>query len=530
MRNRFLVTVCALTFAATGHHASSAADATCESLASLALPEATITAATAVPAGPFTPPGAQGRAGAAAPLTLPAFCRVAATLKPTPESNIKIEVWLPPAESWNGKLLGTGNGGAGGAIAYGALVTGLQRGFATANTDMGTTTTGLDFSFGVGHPEMVKDWAYRSTHLMTVAAKQTVKAFYDRDARLSYFTGCSTGGHQALTEAQRFPDDYNGIVSGNPANNRTHLHVVGIWNYNATHADPDSYFPFSKTRAIHRAVLAACDTLDGLEDGIIDDPRRCHFDPATIVCKEGDGAECLTEKQAAALKKIYAGPSNPRTGAPIFPGMSPGSEANPLGLERTLASAPTASGGPQPVVVGLVNWATSFKGPSFDFDRDMAAIDAELGPIVNDVNPDLSPLKKRGGRLIMYTGWADPLIPAQDLVNYYERVERAMGGAEKTQEFARLFLVPGMGHCGSGTAPNQFDALSALDQWVEKGVAPDTMIASHRAGTTVDRTRPLCPYPQVAKWKGSGGTDDAANFACAKAAPAPQPPGVGRQY
>lgn len=519
MYRRLLVTVCVLTFVATGHGASlttgaAGASATCESLASLTLSETTITSAVAVPAGPFTPPGAQGRAGAAAPgLTLPAFCRVAATLKPTPESNIKIEVWLPVTESWNGKFLGTGNGGAGGVIAYAALGNGLQRGFAAANTDMGTNTTGLNFSFGVGHPEMVKDWAYRSTHLMTVAAKQIVKAFYDRDARLSYFTGCSTGGHQALTEAQRFPDDYNGIVSGDPANNRTHLHVVGIWNHDATHADPGSYFPVAKTRAINRAVLAACDKLDGLEDGIIDDPRRCHFDPATIVCEDGDGPECLTEKQAAALKKIYAGPSNPRTGESIFPGMSPGSEVNPLGLERTLATPPTAGGAPQ-VAVGLVNWATGYKGPNFDFDRDMSAVDAELGPIMNDVNPDLSPLKTRGGKLILYTGWADPLIPAQDLVNYYERVQRAMGGADKTREFARLFMVPGMGHCSGGTAPNQFDMLSGLDQWVEKGVAPDSIIASHRTGGTVDRTRPLCPYPQVAKWKGSGSTDEAANFAC----------------
>jgi feruloyl esterase len=506
--------IIALSVVVMADRAPSGANITCESLASLTLSDAKITSATVVPAGEFTVPG--GRSGAPAPpLTVPGFCRVTATLNPIPESNIRIEVWLPAAERWNGKFLGTGNGGAGGLIAYAPLANGLQRGYATANTDMGTTTTGLDFSFGVGHPEMVKDWAYRSTHLMTVAARQIVRTFYDRDARLSYFTGCSTGGHQALTEALRFPDDYNGIISGDPANNRTHLHVVGIWNYNATHVDPESYFPVSKAPMINRAVLDACDKLDGIGDGIINDPRRCHFDPATIVCRNGDAPDCLTEKQAAALKKIYAGPSNPRTGEPIFPGMSPGSEMNPLGLERALARPPTPAG-PQRVVGTLVNWATSFTGPFFDFDRDMAAIDAELGPIVNDVNPDLGTFKKRGAKLIMYTGWADPLVPARDLVNYYEQVTRAMGGIDQTQEFARLFMVPGMGHCGSGTAPNQFDTLSALDGWVDKGVAPDKLIASHRTSGMVDRTRPLCPYPQVARWKGAGSTDEAANFECVK--------------
>ncbi len=515
IRRRLFILLCSVGLVAASGAEASGPPATCESLASLALPDTTITSATAVPAGPFSLPGAQGRVGATAPsLTVPAFCRVAATLKPTPESHIKIEVWLPTAEGWNGKLLGTGNGGAGGVISYPSLLNGLQRGFATANTDMGTTTTGLDFSFGIGHPEIVKDWGYRSTHLMTVAAKQLIDTFYGRAPRLSYFTGCSTGGHQAMTEAQRFPEDYNGIVSGDPANNRVRLHVVNIWNYDATHVDPESYFPIAKARRINTAVLAACDKLDGIEDGIIDDPRRCHFDPATIVCKNGDAPDCLTEKQAAALEKIYAGPRNPRTGEQIFPGMSPGGEVNTLGLDRTLAVSPATTPGALKVVGQVANWVPGFKGPNFDFDRDMAAIDAELGPILNDVNPDLSALKKRGGKLIMYTGWADPLIPAQDLVNYYEKVERAMGGRQKTQEFARLFMVPGMGHCSGGTSPNQFDALSALDQWVDKGTTPDSIVASHRASGVVDRTRPLCPYPQVAKWKGTGSIDDAANFAC----------------
>jgi feruloyl esterase len=305
---------------------ASAAAGPCERLSTLTLPDTTITSAMAVDAGPFKAAGAQ-------PLTVPASCRVAATIKPSPESHIRIEVWLPPSTSWNGKFLGTGNGGAGGAISYSALATGLVKGYAVANTDMGTTTTGLDFSFGIGHPDLAKDWAYRATHLMTVIAKQITKTYYDRDPALAYFTGCSTGGHQAITEAHRFADDYNGIVSGDPANNRIRLHLVGTWNWIATHEDPESYFPLATIPMIHRAVLEACDAIDGIRDGVIDDPRKCKFDPMSLVCRSGEAADCLTAKQAAALKKIYQGPKNPRTGELVFPGMYPGSEANPFGLE-----------------------------------------------------------------------------------------------------------------------------------------------------------------------------------------------------
>lgn len=327
----------------------------CEALSGLKLQDTTITTAADVAAGPF-----KANANASAPaMTVPAFCRVAATLKPTPESNIRIELWLPPSETWNGKFLGTGNGGAGGVISYPALANGLAKGYATTNTDMGTTTTGLDFSFGVGHREMVVDWGYRATHLMTQVAKQIAKSYYKRDAQQSYFMGCSTGGHQALTEARRYPDDYNGIVAGDPANNRVRLHMVGYWNYEATHNDPASYIPTNKLPMINRAVLDACDKIDGLADAIIDDPRKCKFDPATVECKSSDSADCLTAPQVAALKKIYQGPKNPRTGETIFPGMYVGSEVNPLGLDRTLANTPD-SGRPRPAP-GLAIW-TNWKG------------------------------------------------------------------------------------------------------------------------------------------------------------------------
>jgi feruloyl esterase len=498
----------------SGPRPATATVITCDALVGLKLQNTTIDSAGIQPAGRFSQPGTPGPANPNGPgMVLPAFCRVAATLAPTSESHIKIEVWLPAASAWNGKFLGTGNGGAGGVISYPALATGLTRGYATTNTDMGTTTTGLDFSFGVGHREMVVDWGYRSTHLMTVVAKQIAKAYYGRDPQESYFTGCSTGGHQAITEAHRFPDDYNGIVAGDPANNRVRLHMVGYWNYAATHDDPAGYIPTAKLPMINRAVLAACDALDGIVDGVIDDPRRCHFDPATIQCAGADAPTCLTSTQVGALKKIYAGPHNPRTGELIFPGMYPGSEVNPLGLDRTLANTPE-SGRPRPAP-GLAIW-TSWKGPNFDWDKDAQAVIDELSPVLDDADPDLAGFKKHGGKLILYTGWADPLIPAADLVNYYEGLQKKMGGAPAAGDFTRLFMVPGMGHCSGGNSPNRFDALGALEPWVEKGLAPEKMVASHTVQGITDRTRPLCAYPQVARWTGVGSTDDAANFVCVK--------------
>ena len=504
-RLRYLIAVITCCIAAPA-----AAQSPCDALAKLSLPDATITAAMPVEAGTFRAPNAPATAPA---MSTPAFCRVAATLTPTPESHIRIEVWLPPASVWNGKFLGTGNGGAAGIISYPALAAGLAKGYATTNTDMGTSTTGLDFSFGVGHREMVIDWGYRSTHLMTVDAKVIAKAYYAKDPQQSYFMGCSTGGHQAITEARRYPEDYNGIVAGDPANNRVRLHMNGYWAYEATHDDPASYLPPSKLPMINRAVLNACDKNDGIADGIIDDPRTCTFDVASLQCKGADAADCLTAPQVAAMKKIYQGPKNPRTGEQIFPGMYLGSEINPLGMDRTLANAPD-SGRPRPVP-GLAIW-TSWQGPGYDWDKDASKVISELSPVLDDADPDLSAFKRRGGKLLLYTGWADPLIPAADTLNYYDGMQKKMGGAQATADFARLFMVPGMGHCSGGSAPTRFDALAALEPWVEKGRAPEKMIAAQVTQGATVRTRPLCVYPQVAKWNSTGSSDDAANFSCVK--------------
>ena len=495
----------------------------CASLAALTIPSITIKSAAPVPAGPFTPPGAQSS------ITLPAFCRVEATARPTSDSDIKFEVWIPSAEGWNGKFEGVGNGGYSGAIGYTAMATALRRGYATASTDTGHS--GDDMKFGQGHPERIVDWAWRSLHVMTDAAKIIVRDHTGKLPERSYFNGCSSGGHQALTEVQRFPDDYDGVIAGDPANNRIRQTFAFMHAWVATHnADGSPIIPQNKLSMITKAAVEACDAVDGLKDGLIDDPRRCHFDPAKLLCKSGasgnDDAACLTQPQVDAVKKVYDGLKSPKTGEQIFAGWPRGSEGfgEPAGQSwRAYVMDPA-----EPMRVGFFRYFL-FHDPNWDWrtidwDRDLAYAEQKL-PFMQAVERDLTPFKKRGGKLLMYTGWSDPVVPPQDTAAYYEAVAKAMGGYEKTREFFRFFAAPGMGHCAGGPGPNQFDTLAALEQWVEKGVAPDKLIASHITNGKVDRTRPLCLYPQVARWKGTGSSDDAVNFSCvAPEAAAPKKP------
>jgi feruloyl esterase len=488
---------------------SAAAGTACTSLAALTIPGVTVRSATLVAGGPFTAPGAQTA------MTLPAFCRVEATARPTSDSDIKFEVWIPPADWWNGKFEGVGNGGYSGAIGYTAMAAALRRGYATASTDTGHV--GDDMKFGQGHPEKVIDWAWRSIHVMTDAAKLMVRSHAGRLPDRSYFNGCSSGGHQALSEAQRFPDDYDGIVAGDPANNRIRQTFAFLWSWIATHtSDGQPIIPAAKLPIITKAAVEACDALDGLKDGLIDDPRRCHFDPGRLLCHAAaDDATCLTQPQVDAVRKMYEGVRSPRNGEPIFAGWPRGSEAfgeSPIQSWRTYVMDPA-----EPMRVGFFRYFL-FHDPNWDWhtidwDRDLAYAEQKL-PFMHAVERDLTPFKKRGGKLLMYTGWADPVVPPQDTASYYEAVVKTMGGYEKTREFFRFFAAPGMGHCSGGPGPNQFDALAALEQWVEKGIAPDRLIASHISNGKVDRTRPLCMYPLVARWKGTGSSDDAANFAC----------------
>jgi feruloyl esterase len=484
----------------------------CEDLSSsIKLSDTTITSAEPVKAGAFTPAApAAGNNAKQAPANysdLPAFCRVTATIKPTSDSDIQIEVWMP-AMNWNGKLEGNGNGGWTGSINPATLAVGLRRGYATAVTDTGHE--GGSGSFALGHPEKLIDFGYRSTHAMTLNAKAIVKAFYGREPGISYFNGCSAGGKQGLTEAQLFPGDYSGIISGAPGNNWTHMMAQIVWVAQAVHQDEASYIPPAKYPALHQAAVAACDAKDGLKDGVIDDPTKCKFDPKAIQCKGADSPSCLTAPQVEAARKIYSPLKNPRTRQEIYPGFEPGSE---LGWGQFVAG-PT----PTTFATDLFKYVV-FKNPDWDYktlnyDSDIALADMIDNGIDNATDPNLKGYFERGGKLLQYHGWSDQLIAPMNSPNYYASVEKAMGNTAKVKDSYRLFMAPGMSHCQGGEGPSNFDMLTALEQWVEQGKAPDRIVASHMTGGKADRTRPLCPYPQVAVYNGKGSTHDAQNFTC----------------
>jgi feruloyl esterase len=508
--------VVAVALTTVGASRTNAAPASCEGLASIKLADTTITSAVSVAAGPFTSPGGGQQ------MTLPAFCRVVGTTKPA----IQFEVWLP-LENWNGKFEGVGNGGMAGVISYAAMATALNRGYATASTDTGHVSKGVfDASWALGHPELVADFGYRGLHVTTVNGKEIARTFYGKQLEHSYYVGCSKGGQQGLMEAQRFPEDYDGLIAGDPANNMTGLYTGGhLWYSLATEKDPDSYIPANKVSILTDAVNASCDALDGIKDGVLNDPRQCKFNPDVLTCKAGqDPASCFTPKQVKAIKDIWAG-AHDSSGQLIFPGLVPGGEAGPAGWATWLTgSAPysglhwtSADGFFKYIVYDDPNW--DFRASNYDTDAKMAV--KKAGQPLDAVDPNLLPLKQRGAKLIVYHGWSDPDISPLNSINYYESVVTRVGGTKgreqalsDTQDFFRLFMVPGMQHCTGGPGPSRFDMLSALEQWVEHGVAPQQVVAAHVTNGVTDRTRPLCPYPQIAAYKGSGSTDEAGNFAC----------------
>jgi feruloyl esterase len=497
--------VTGLVLGTAGH--AHAAGRSCDSLTTLTLDHATVTGAAVVSAGGFKAPGNGGGQNGARFAELPAFCRVAATLTPSADSDIKIEVWMP-ASGWNGKFEAVGNGGWAGTISYPAMAQALARGYATTSTDSGHSTPGG--SFALGHPEKLIDYAYRSEHEMTVKAKAIVDAFYGNAPTRSYFNGCSTGGRQALTEATRYPNDFDGIIAGAAANPKTHLDTWRIWMGLQTLKDPETRIPKEKYPAIHKAVLAACDAGDGLKDGLISDPTSCHFDPQVIACKQGDGADCLTPKQVQSVKTILGPFKSPSTGEVLFGSYQPGTELA-WGL---------LIGGPDPYDTALDQFRYMvFDDPkwdwrTFDVDRDLAKADQKLKGLLTAIDPKtLSAFFGHGGKLITYQGWSDQDISPMASINFYRGVKGALGDANATRSMD-LFMVPGMGHCGGGEGPNTFDMMPSLEQWIEKGQAPARVEASHSANGKVDRTRPLCPYPQVARYTGTGSIDAAANFTC----------------
>lgn len=474
--------------------------ASCDRLAaSLKLPNTAVVSTKAVAGGRFAP------SGGAAIANLPPFCRVALTLTPSADSDIKSEVWLP-LSGWNGKYLQVGNGAWGGSINYEALADGLRRGYAVASTDTGHT--GTDASFAMGHPEKLADFGYRSVHETAVQGNATTAALYGSKPRFSYFNGCSGGGRQAFMEAQRFPDDFDGIIAVSPGYNRTDIAFQTLGMAQATHASAASFIPISKLPIIHQAALNKCDAADGLKDNLISDPVKCDFDPGVLACKGADSARCLTAAQVTAARKIYAPVVDPKTGTQLAHGLEPGSE---------LHWDVVAGARPHDMYYDLLRFVV-FQDPNWDFRTLDAGKHLELARradngILAATSTELQSFTQRGSKLFMVHGWEDQNIPPLGSVDYYNKLVGTMG-KDRVEAAVRLYMVPGMGHCGGGDGPNQFDMLAALEQWREHGDAPGEVLASKLEGEGVSRTRPLCPYPMVAKYKGTGSIDRAESFAC----------------
>jgi feruloyl esterase len=505
---------------------SPASAAECEAIANLKLPDTTISSSRAVAAGPFTPPGARG--GGRGSADVPAFCQVHGVLAPTPQSKINFEVWLPAA-NWNGKLQVVGNGGLAGTISYPAMASALRDGFATASTDTGHTSS--ESPVWLADRERLIDYSYRGLHLTTVNAKAIVKAYYTEQAKHAYYTGCSTGGKQGLMEAQRYPADFDGILAGDAANFWTHQMASEVWN-GVTTSTPETNLSKEKLQLLQDASLKACDALDGAADGLVSDPAHCKFDPGKLQCTGADGPTCLTPAQVGAVKKLYDGPTNPRTGKRLYPGFYPGGEMG--WAANTVINKTKKSGVSSYDFWGYALYKNpEWPFPTFDFDRDVQRADEDLAPVTNATNPNLEEFRKLGHKLIYYHGAADPLIPAQNGIDYFETVVAVEKGLDRAQSFYRAFLVPGLYHCSGGPGPIAFgtsqpapasqrdadhDVLRALERWVESGTAPAKIVATKYAdgdpAKGVALQRPLCPYPQVAKYIGSGDMKDAANFAC----------------
>lgn len=485
--------------------ASGFAQTACENLKSLSLPNTTITTAEVVPAGPFGAGGRQQGRG----IALPAHCRVAAVLKPSSDSDIEMEVWLP-SDNWNGNFQAVGNGGWAGSISLAAMAQALQQGYATASTDTGhKSADSPGAEFALGHPEKVVDFGWRAVHEMTVESKAIIDKFYGRGPHLSYWNGCSNGGRQGLMEAQRFPADYDGILAGSPGVNWTGRAAQSLYVGQAAHKDEASFIPPAKYGLIHSAVLEACDLLDGVKDGLIENPLRCQFDPGKLQCKDADGPSCLTAAQVQTARTIYTAVTDPRSKKEIYPGLEPGSE---LGWATYAGPRPFAIGDDYFKYVVFKNADWDYR--TFDFAKDLALAEKIDHGTIDALDPNLKPFFARGGKIVQSHGWSDPQIPPLHSVNYYKSVIAASGGIDAVRASYRLFMVPAMAHCGGGEGPNVFDAFGAVVQWVEKAQAPDQIVASRINNGNADRTRPLCPYPQVAVYKSDGSIDDAANFVC----------------
>jgi len=484
----------------------------CEGLVSLTLPGTTINQAEVVAAGAFVPPvTAGGRAPSADTLAqtygvLPAFCRVVTTLAPSDDSNIEVEVWLPSSD-WNGKYQAVGNGAFTGSIRHGSMAAALAQGYVTSSTDTGHA--GNTASFGLGHPEKVIDFGWRSIHEMAVTTKAIVTAHYEDELRYSYWNGCSAGGRQAMKLAQRFPEDFDGIVAGAPGQDWIGRAAGALRVATALEANEGARLSAEDRLLIHAAALDTCDKTDGIADGIIDNPEACDFDPEVLLCSGAKEPSCLTATQVDTVRMLYSSPANPKTGRAIT-GLVPGSELNWTDMGWTQSARDTGLEQYRYLVYADPEWTID----QFDFDTDIVKAEEMDGDTLNALDPNLKPFFDRGGKLMAYHGWSDAQISPLNATQYYQRVVESVGSVDTVHESYRLFMAPGMGHCRGGEGPSIFDKMTPLEAWVERGEAPDRIIAARQSDGVVDRTRPLCPYPKLAVYTGSGSTDEADNFAC----------------
>jgi feruloyl esterase len=517
--------------------------AACGRLALLSLPNAEITLAEDVGAGSFTVPSTSPRSGGGSSVlagtigpvpeipgrvtantaglglgynggkgvppfaALPAFCRVTATLRPSPSSDIRMELWLPVA-GWNGNFRGTSPNGLGGVINYNAMGVGLTEGFAVASTDTGHQ--GGDTAW-MAVPEQVTDFAGRAMHETTVAGKALTAAYYGAAPRFAYMLECGGGSAAALHEVQKYPADYDGVVVGGHAAHLTRQIFGQLWLWGATHPAGVAILPTPKLQVLHQAVLDKCDALDGVKDGLLENPARCSFDPQEIACRAADGPDCLSAPQVDAVRKIYAGPTNPRTGERVWSPLYRGSELDWSFFTEAPSPIGIATGVLRDAILKDPAW--DYRTSPIDFDRHVALADRSDIARVNASNPDISAYVRRGGKLILSGGWNNALVPAGAVLEYYQRVEAAIGRAN-TDRAVRLYMVPGMIECNGGPGTDTFDMLAVMRRWVERDQAPREVLASRVERGKVVRTRPLCPYPQTVTYRGRGSTDDAASFFC----------------
>jgi feruloyl esterase len=476
--------------------ATATAQAVCQALDGHALSNGSITAVTAVDAGQFRTPSG-GRGGDQPLESVPAFCRVEALLAPVSGSEIRIEVWLPQS-GWNNRLVALGNGGFAGSIGYPGLGNAVATGYAAASTDTGHA--GGDPSFAL-EGEALTDFGHRAIHEMTVAAKSVVEAHYNSGPQFSYFNGCSTGGRQALTAAQRYPTDFDAIIAGAAANNTVRMTTQQLWTGRAVVDDPAAAMTEEHFASVHLSVMAACDGDDGVVDGILENPQACTFDPGSVAS--------LTNAQVNAVRNIYRGAINSLRNETIYPGLARGSELGWMSM-----AGGTPFGYAENIHAFVINQDPDWNWLNLDFGRDLEVVDERVNSVgMQAIDPNLEPFFSRGGKLLMYHGWNDPLISPFNSVNYYTNVVHEVGG-DTADASVRLFMMPGVNHCRGGAGTDTWDQLSALDAWRTAGDAPARVNASHLTNGQVDKTRPLCAYPSIAVYRGTGDTNDAANFDC----------------